>query len=328
MRRAFLLHSLLGAAAVLTGGKAAHAQLAPAHLERSIRMIAPYAPGGAADTSARLLLGPMGDFLGQSIAVENRTGGAGTIGAAAVAQARPDGLTLLVDGSAHTVNHALLRNLPFDYARDFAPVARLASFPLLFLVPANDPARDLASFIAAMRGRGGRVAYSSAGVGTASHLAAFLFAQRAGIEATNVAYRGGSQASLAVASGDTQFMLASTPAGIGLVHAGRLRVLAVAGTTRLPALPDVPTLREAASSGFEFAEWVGLWAPAGTPEPMLDRLDAAAAHALGRPEVRARFPDLGLDEASYLGRPSFARHVAEQRALMTRLTDEAGIRPE
>jgi tripartite-type tricarboxylate transporter receptor subunit TctC len=328
MRRAFLLHSLLGAAAVLTESKAAQAQVAPAHLDRSIRMVAPYAPGGAADTTARLLLGPMGEFLGQSIAVENRTGGAGTIGAAAVAQARPDGHTLLADGSAHTVNHALLRNLPFDYTRDFAPIARLSSFPLLFLVPANHPARDLTGFIATTRGRGERVAYSSAGVGTASHLAAFLFTQRTGIEATHVAYRGGSQASMAIASGDTQFMLASTPAGIGLVHAGRLRVLAVAGTSRLPALPDVPTLREAAPSGFEFAEWVGLWGPAGTPEPVLDRLDAAVAYALGRPEVRARFPDLGLDPASYLGRQDFARHVSEQRALMTQLTAEAGIRPE
>jgi tripartite-type tricarboxylate transporter receptor subunit TctC len=285
MRRATLC-GLAGVGLALANA-GARAQTAPAYPDQPIRMVAPCAPGGAADTTARLLLGPMGEHLGQTITVENRTGGGGTIGTAAVAQARPDGYTLLADGSAHTANHALVRNLPFDYVRDFAPVARLSSFPLLFLVRADDPARDLAGFVAAARGRGGRVAYSSAGVGSASHLAAFLFAQRAGIEATHVAYRGGSQAAQAVASGDTQFMLASTPAGIGLVQAGRLRVLAVAGAGRLLVLPEVPTLHEAAApSGFEFAEWVGLWAPAGTPEAVLDRLDAAVAHALGRPEAQ------------------------------------------
>ena len=326
MRRT-MLRGLAGVGPALANA-GARAQTAPAYPDRPIRMVAPYAPGGAADTTARLLLGPMGEVLGQTITIENRAGGGGTIGAAAVAQARPDGYTLLADASAHTANHALVRNLPFDYARDFAPVARLSSFPLLFLARADDPARDLAGFVAAARGRGGRVAYGSAGIGSASHLAAFLFAQRAGIEATHVAYRGGSQAAQAVASGDTQFMLASTPAGIGLVQAGRLRVLAVAGASRLPALPEVPTLHEAAPSGFEFAEWVGLWAPAGTPEAVLDRLDAAVAHAVGRPEVQARFRELGADPASYLPRADFARYVAEQRALMTRLTAEAGIRPE
>ncbi len=303
MRRT-MLRGLAGVGLALANA-GARAQTAPAYPDRPIRMVAPYAPGGAADTTARLLLGPMGESLGQTITIENRTGGGGTIGAAVVAQARPDGHTLLADASAHTANHALVRNLPFDYAP-----------------------RDLAGFVAAARGRGGRLAYGSAGVGSASHLAAFLFAQRAGIETTHVAYRGGSQAAQAVASGDTQFMLASTPAGIGLVQAGRLRVLAVAGASRLPALPEVPTLHEAPPSGFEFAEWVGLWAPAGTPEPVLDRLDAAVAHAEGRPEVQARFRGLGADPASHLARPDFTRYVAEQRALMTRLAAEAGIRPE
>lgn len=304
------------------------AQPAPAFPDRPIRMIVPYAPGGAADTSARLLVGPMSEFLGQTITIENRTGGGGSIGAAAVAQARPDGYTLLGDASAHTVNHALIRNLPFDYARDFAPVSRLASFPLIFLVSSADGAPDLRAFIVAARARGGRNAYSSAGVGSAAHLAGFLFAESMGIEATHVAYRGGSQGAQALASGDTQFMLASTPAAIGLVQAGRLRALAVAGAGRLPAHPNVPTLAEASPPGFEMAEWAGLWAPAGTPEPVLDRLAAAVAHGMARPEVQARFIELGVDTNSYLTRTAFARYVAEQRTLMTRLTSEAGIRPE
>ncbi|HYF07510.1 MAG TPA: tripartite tricarboxylate transporter substrate-binding protein [Acetobacteraceae bacterium] len=326
MRR--MLLSALAAALPLLASASVRAQTAPAFPDRPIRMVVPYAPGGAADTSARLLIGPMGEFLGQTITIENRTGGGGTIGAAAVAQARADGYTLLGDASAHTVNHALVRNLPFDYARDFAPVSRLASFPLIFLVSSGEAAPDLAAYMAAARARSGRIAYSSAGVGSAAHLAGFLFAQRAGIEATHVAYRGGSQGAQALASGDTQYMLASTPAAIGLVQAGRLRVLAVAGATRLAAHPNTPTLAEAAPPGFDFAEWTGLWAPAGTPEPVLDRLAAAVAHAMARPEVQARFTELGVDAGSYLARADFARYVAEQRALMTRLTTEAGIRPE
>jgi tripartite-type tricarboxylate transporter receptor subunit TctC len=291
-------------------------------------MIVPYAPGGAADTTTRLVVGPMSETLGQTITIENRAGGAGTIGAAVVAQARPDGYTLLSDASAHTVNHALVRNLAFDYARDFAPISRLGSFPLLFLIAAGDGAHDLQGYIASLRNRGRRIAYSSAGVGSASHLAAFLFAQRTGTEAEHVAFRGGNLGAQAVARGDTQYMLASTPAAIGLVQAGLLRVLAVAGMTRLLGMPGIPTLHEAGLPGFELAEWSGLWAPTGTPEPVLDQLAGAAASALEGPELRSRFSELGLDPASYIGRADFARYVAEQRVLMTRLTAEAGIRPE
>ena len=150
MRRAILL-GVAGLLLILPVALA-WAQTAPSYPDRPLRMIVPYAPGGAADTSARLLVGPMSEFLGQTITIENRTGGGGTIGAAVVAQARPDGYTLLGDASAHTVNHALVRNLPFDYARDFAPIARLGAFPLIFLVNAQEAAPDLRAYIAAARG--------------------------------------------------------------------------------------------------------------------------------------------------------------------------------
>ena len=259
--------------------------------------------------------------------IENRTGGAGTIGASVVAQARPDRHALLADPSAHAVNHVLVRNLPFDYERDFAPIARLSLMPLVLVVASHDPAPDLRSLVADARSRPGRVAWSSAGVGTASHLSGFLFVQRAQIEATHAPYRGGSQGAQAVVAGDTRFNFATAPSAIGLVQGGRLRALAVSSAARMSVLPQVPTVAEAALPGFELVEWIGLWAPARTPDAVLGRIQDAAARVLSLPEIRARLGDLGM-EAAFLPRPEFGRFVNEQRALLGRLATEAGIRPE
>ncbi len=319
---------LAGCAALVFAlvGHAAAAQNA-SFPDRPIRLVIPYAPGGATDATIRLLAGPMGEILGQPFVIENRTGGAGTIGASVVAQARPDGHTLLADPSAHAVNHVLVRNLPFDYERDFAPIARLSLMPLVLVVASHDPAPDLRSLIADARSRPGRVAWSSAGVGTASHLSGFLFVQRAQIEATHAPYRGGSQGAQAVVAGDTRFNFATAPSAIGLVQGGRLRALAVSSAARMSVLPQVPTVAEAALPGFELVEWIGLWAPARTPDAVLGRIQDAAARVLSLPEIRAQLGDLGM-EAAFLPRPEFGRFVNEQRALLGRLATEAGIRPE
>ncbi len=328
MRRTFLRElaalTLLALAAPAWGPGDAQAQGFP---DRPIRLIIPYAPGGGTDATMRVLTGPMGEILGQPFVIENRTGGAGTIGAAAVAQARPDGYTLLADPSAHALNHILIRNLPFSYERDFAPIARMSIMPLILIVPAQERAPDLAAFITQSRAQGGRVSWSSAGIGTASHLSGFLFVQRAGIEATHAPYRGGSQGAQAVLSGDTHFNFATAPSAIGLVQGRQLRALAVSSATRMAALPDVPTVAEAAIPGFELVEWIGLWAPAGTPPAILERIQDAAARTLAKPDVRARLAVLGM-EASFLARPDFTRFVTEQRATLTRIANDAGLRPE
>src|SRR5215218_1567302 len=254
----------------LLQGAAASALAVPAVAQsfpdRPIRLVVPYAPGGATDATVRVLAGPMGELLGQSFVVENRTGGAGSIGAAIVAQARPDGYTLLADPSAHALNHYLLRNLPFAYERDFAPIARLSVMPLIMVVPVAERAPDLAAYIAWAKAQGGRISWASAGVGTASHLAGFLFVQRAGIQGAHVPYRGGSQGAQAVLSGDTHFNFATAPSAVGLVQGRQLRALAVSSAARLAALAEVPTVAEAALPGFELVEWIGLWgASTGTP---------------------------------------------------------------
>lgn len=325
MRRR-LLRALAGAALLIGLGLPARAQ-APAYPDRPIRLVIPYAPGGGTDATVRVLAGPMGELLGQPFVIENRTGGAGTIGAAIVAQARPDGYTLLADPSAHALNHMLVRNLPFAYERDFAPIARMSVMPLIMVVSASEGAADLPRFIAWARGQGGRVTWASAGVGTASHLSGFLFVQQAGIESTHAPYRGGSQGAQAVLAGDTQFNFATAPSAVGLVQGRQLRALAVSSASRMAALPEVPTVAEAALPGFELVEWIGLWAPAGTPPAILERIQDAAARTLARPDIQARLATLGM-EAAFLPRAEFTRFLIDQRALLTRVAADAGLRPE
>lgn len=321
MRRVFL-HGLIATA--LAAPVLAQGQPFP---DRPIRLIIPYAPGGGTDATMRVLTGPMGELLGQPFVIENRTGGAGTIGAAVVAQARPDGYTLLADPSAHALNHMLVRNLSFAYERDFAPIARMSVMPLVMIVPASERAADLAAYVTQMRAQGGRVSWASAGIGTASHLAGFLFVQQAGIESTHVPYRGGSQGAQAVLAGDTHFNFATAPSAVALVQGRQLRALAVSSASRMSVLPDVPTVAEAALSGFELVEWIGLWAPAGTPAAILDRIQDAALRTIAMPDVRARLAVLGMD-AAFLPRPDFTRFVIEQRAMLTRIANDAGLRPE
>ena len=324
MRRLFLRG--LVALGLVVLAPSAQAQ-PPSYPDRPIRLILPYAPGGATDATLRVLAAPMGEILGQTLIIENRTGGAGTIGATLVAQARPDGYTLLADPSAHALNHVLVKNLQFSYERDFAPIARLSVMPLIMVVPANPPAPDLAAYINWARAQGGRLSWASAGVGTASHLSGFLFVQKAGIVGTHAPYRGGSQGAQAVLSGDTGFNFATAPSAIGLVQAGQLRALAVSSATRMSALPDVPTVAEAALPGFELVEWIGLWAPTGTPDAVLQRIQDAAARSLAMPEIRSRLSILGM-EAAFLPRAEFAPFLAAQRTLLTGLAGDAGLRPE
>lgn len=317
MRRWFLLGLLL-----LPG--LAAAQEFP---DRPIRLIVAFGPGGGADTTARLLAGPLGQALGQPVLVENRAGGGGTAGGQAVAQARPDGYTLLVDASAFAVRHKLFARLAFDYERDFEPLARLTVMPLLLVVPPDDPAADVAGLVAALKARPRPPLYSVAGTGSASHFAALLLAERGGFAAEAVAYRGGAQGALAVVQGEGAFNFATTPSAIGLVNGGRLKALGVSSASRMQALPAVPTVAEAGLPGFTLTEWIALYAPAHTPAPILARLSAALKGALAQPEVVAKLADVGAEPALLEGE-AFANYLAGQRRLLSGLADAAGLKPE
>jgi len=296
------------------------AQWAPA---RSIRLIAPYTPGGGVDTTARLISGPLGGFLGQAVVVENRAGAGGALGAAELARSAPDGLTVMVDALAHTVNPALIRGLPFDYATAFTPITQLAVLPQIMIVPNSLPVTDLAGLIRHARANPG-LPYGSSGNATAAHLAAALLISRAGIQMEHVPYRGGTAALPDVISGALGFVFGTVSSSLQMVREGRVRALAVSTAQRIPSLPDVPTVAEQGFPGYELNEWNGFYAPAGLPPAVLARLHEAALHALADATLRQRFEALG---AIPVGSPQaeFAAYVAAQRGLMATLVREARI---
>ncbi len=313
-------------ALLLLAGPAAAQGTMQGFPDRPIRVVVVFGPGGGADTTVRLLAAPMAQVLGQQVLVENRSGAGGTQGGQVVAQSAPDGYTLMADASALVVRHKLHPNLGFDYLRDFAPVARLSVMPLLLVVPPNERAEGLREYIAELKRQQLPVQYAVAGIGSASHFAGLYFLQRAGVRGEAVAYRGGSTGAMAVVTGDTRLNFATTPSAVSLVQGGRLRAMAVSSERRMAVLPEVPAVAETLP-GFALTEWIGLYAPAGTPQPVLARLHQALRHALAVPEVVARLADVGAEPALLEG-AGFGRFIDEQRALMTGLADAAGMKPE
>ncbi len=312
------------AAAVLPIAVPALAQPWPG---RPIRVLVPFAPGGAADSAARTVLPRMGERLSTTFVVENRTGAGGSIGGAEVARSAPDGFTLLWDASSHIVNHALLRGLTFDYATAFLPISQVCTFPQVVAVKADFPARDLAAFIALAKARPNTINMGTQGNATAGHLGLARFAREAGIEVQHVPYRGGADAARDLAAGTLDGVFITALSARPVVESGRARFLAVASAQRLPNLPDVPTLAESGLPGFDVSEWVGLFAPAGTSPDIAARLQQALAASLAEEEVRARLDRLGAIPVGSTP-AAFARYVTEGRAAMTTLVREANIRIE
>ncbi|WP_270937331.1 tripartite tricarboxylate transporter substrate-binding protein [Falsiroseomonas oryzae] len=297
---------------------------APWSPSRPMRLIAPYPPGGGVDTTSRLLAGPMGAFLGQPVVVENRAGAGGSIGAAELARAAPDGQTIMIDAMAHTVNPSLIRGLPFDYATAFTPISQVVVLPQILVINPQVPARTLAEFVAWVKARPGQLSYGSSGNATAAHLAAALFVARAGLDIQHVPYRGGTPALQDLLGGAIAFVFGTVSSSLQLAREGRLRALAVSTAQRVASLPEVPTVAEQGFPGYELNEWNGLYAPAGLPAPVTERLHAAAIHALNDATVRQRLDALGALPVGSAP-ADFARYVAEQRAAMAELVRTARI---
>ncbi|WP_198372919.1 Bug family tripartite tricarboxylate transporter substrate binding protein [Roseomonas rosulenta] len=294
---------------------------------RPIRAIVSFPPGGAIDSVTRLIAPALGEVLGQPLVVENRPGATGTIAASAVASAPPDGTTFLFDASSHSAAPHLVRNLAFNYATAFEPVTQLTSVPLIVVAHPSVPANTIAEFLALGRARaaaGNPLVYASSGNGSAAHYAAVLFLQQAGWEATHVPFRGGGPAVQALLSGTVQFHFGTAASSTALVQEGRMKGYAVTTAARIPQLPETPTLREAGLAGYEWIEWGGVFAPAGTPAPILDRMNAALREALALPATQDRLRQIGMVPVAS-SRADFARYVAEQRELLGRLTREANV---
>jgi len=314
--------ALLGAAVGLPFA----AQAQSAWPNRTIRLIVPFAAGGAADSAARILTPRMAERLGHGFAVENRTGAGGSLGGGEVARAS-DGHTFLWDASSHLVNPALLRGLPFDYATAFAPISLVVTFPSAVAVKNDFPARTLAEFVAAAKARPGAITVGTQGNATAGHLGLVAFARRAGIEVIHVPYRGGAAAAQDLASGAIDAVFTTLVSAGPVADGGRARFLAVGTLMRVESRPEVPTITESGFPGFESNEWAGFFGPAATPATVVAQLHAALAAAIAEPTIGARLVQIGCVPVASTPE-DFARFVREGRESMAALVREANIRAE
>ena len=284
-----------GLAAVTLGAGLTQPALAQgdAWPNRPITVVVTYPPGGGADIMARLLAPKLGEALGQNVIIDNRPGAGGQIGGAFVAKSKPDGYTLMFDASSFAVNPSLYPKLPYDGAKAFVPIGVTAMFPNVVLVNPQFPAKNIGELVAAAKTKKGAVAYASSGNGSAQHLAGALFEQAAKVDMVHVPYKGGGPALNDVIGGQVPLFFGNLASTQAHVQSGKLRPLAVTSAKRSALLPDVPTLEEAGVKGAEVYEWNALYAPAGTPAPILAKLADALQKALQSPEVSQRIVQLG-----------------------------------
>ena len=261
--------------------------------EKSVKLVVPYAAGGAADALARVVATELGTRLRQQVIVENKAGAGGTIGAQAVAQAPADGYTFLYDATSFAVNPSLFPKLGFSYAKDFAPIGMVARIPTLLVGPANSPDKTVADLVQRARIKPGQVTYASAGNGGAAHLSGELFAGGFKLSLVHVPYKGGAPALTDLAGGQVEMMFSAVTASGPLVKAGKLRALATAFDRRIDSMPQVPTVAESGLPGFGAYEWNAIWAPAATPADILKRMEVELREALASPAIRQRLAELG-----------------------------------
>jgi tripartite-type tricarboxylate transporter receptor subunit TctC len=310
---------LIGTAVAAT----AHAQTYPA---KPVRIIIAQAPGSTTDVVSRLLGQKLQEYTGQGFVIDARPGAGGSIGTEVAAKAPADGYTLIMgNNSTHGANPALYGKLGYDAARDFAPITLVASTPYVLVVHPSLPVTTVKQLIALAKARPGQINYASAGNGSTHHLSGELLKTMGGIDMVHIPYKGTTPAITALISGEATMMFATATGIVPHVKSGKVKALAVTTAKRAPALPDTPTVAEAALPGFEIISWFGLLAPAGTPAPILQRLNTETVKALATPEVRAGLANQGLDVASSTPE-AFADYIRSEIAKFTKLAKAANIR--
>ncbi len=262
---------------------------------KPIRVIVPFAAGSTTDIIARAIADKMGQSMGQTLLIDNRAGASGTIGQAAVAQAAPDGYTIMIHSSSHTVSPSTFAKLPFDTEKDFVGITPISSTPNVLVMSPAKNIKTLPQLLAAARAKPGSMNFASAGQGSATHLNAEKFKHAARIEAVNIPFKGSAEAVTEVMAGRVDYYFSPIAPVIGQIKNGQLVALAVGSPKRASALPDVPTTAEAGVPGSEFNFWIGMMAPAKTPRDIVNRLNDEVQKALATPEVKERFAALGAD---------------------------------
>ncbi|KRC73093.1 Tripartite tricarboxylate transporter family receptor [compost metagenome] len=301
-------------------------QAAAAYPDKPVRLIIPFAPGGSTDILGRLLAEALHPILGQPVIVENKPGAGGNIGGDFVARAAPDGYTLLLAAAGPTVvNPSLYANMPFNPAKDLAPISCLEREHNLMVVTKSMPVKTLQEFLQYARSNPGKLSFGSPGNGSPAQLAGELLKQQAGLQAEHVPYKGTGPAVTDLVAGHIDFMIDNMPALLPQVKAGSLRALAVPSDQRATAAPDIPTFDEAGQKGFVVMAWKGLMAPAGTDPAVIERLHAAVVKALQDPQLRARFQELGAEPLGSTP-AEFAKQIADETAWWAKLVQSTGTR--
>jgi tripartite-type tricarboxylate transporter receptor subunit TctC len=292
---------------------------------RAVHIVVPYPPGGPTDIVARGIGQKLAERLRQPFVIENKPGAGGNIGAEAAAKAPPDGYTLLLGTTAHAINPWLFKNLNYDFARDFVPIALLTSLPLVAVVPANSPVNSIADLIALAKAKAGGLPYGSSGNGQSTHMAAELFKSMAGVGMTHVPYKGSAPALTDLAGGQVAVMFDTMLSAMPQVRAGRLRAIGVTSLTRAASAPEIPTIAESGLSGYEVGAWNGLLAHAGTPDAVVAALNRAVNESLRDSDLRQRF---ATDGAEVVGgtADAFAGFIRRELDKWRRVVQTGGIK--
>jgi tripartite-type tricarboxylate transporter receptor subunit TctC len=321
-RRHVLALALGGTALLAAAGAAAQS----GYPSKPIRVVVPFAAGSTTDIIARAISDKMAASLGQQLVVENKAGASGTIGQSQVAAAAPDGYTIMVHSSSHTVSPSTFAKLPFDTLTAFAGVTPISATPNVLVISPAKGIKSVQDLVAAARARPGGLNFASAGQGSATHLNAEKFKLAAGISATNIPFKGSAEAVTEVVAGRVDYYFSPIAPVIGQIRAGALVPLAVGSSRRASALPDVPTTAEAGVPGSEFNFWIGMMVPAKTPREIVNRLNAEVVKALALPEVRERFQQLGADPWT-MTPEQFDAYIRAEIASNAPLVKAAGLAP-
>lgn len=303
------------------------AQAQAAYPDKPIHFVVPYPPGGGTDVIARIVQEKFGQALGQPIVIENRGGAAGSLGTDVVAKAAPDGYTVLFTLSSHTINPAIYPKLPFDTAKDFAPIGTVASLPQILVANLQFPANTIAELTALAKAKPGSLSFASVGNGSPGHLAGELYKLRTGTQLVHVPYRGGAPAVTDLMGGQVPLLWVSIPAAAQFVKTGKLKALAVSTAKRSAAFPDVPTMQEAGVADFEVDSWYAMFVPAKTPKAIVDKLNRALNAVVHQADIKDKLLAQGSEGVG--GTPeALGKVVGNELARWARLAKDAGIKLE
>ena len=298
--------------------------MAQAYPNKTVRLVVPQSAGGGADILARSVAEKLSKSWGVQVIVDNRLGAAGIIGTQLVAQAAPDGYTLLMGAiSTHAINRGLYRNLPYDPVKDFVPITMIASAPLLVVVHPSLPVKSVQELIALARAKPGQLSFASAGSGNSTHLAGEMFKMLANVDILHVPYKGATPAEIDLMAGHASLMFSSILSAMPHSNAGRMRALAVTSARRTSVMPELPTVAESGLAAFDVNPWYGLFAPAGTPREIVDKINREVLGILQLPDVKERFATLGADPAGTTP-GEFATFINVEIEKWTRVIKQSG----